>query len=288
MSLFCLLLVLLSACLHVVQHVALKRARDRLSFVWWMWLWASLLFLPVPILFWQPGSALAWAIITISAVFEALYYVAMTKAYKLGDLSIVYPLARGTAPLLILVWSALLLRERPSVGGVCGIGLIVCGLCLVNLRRLSAWREAGLGLGQAAARWALLAGVCISCYTTIDKAGVGLLAPLLYTYLAMALTLVWLTPGTLRAVGWQGLLAEWRVSRFNSLVAGLTAMAAYMLVLYVMRLGAPASYVGATREISVVLGALAGTIFLKEQSSITRVSGAVLIAVGVGAIALLG
>jgi drug/metabolite transporter (DMT)-like permease len=288
MSLFCLLLVLLSACLHVVQHVALKRARDRLSFVWWMWLWAILLFLPVPILFWQPGSTLAWAVITVSAVFEALYYVAMTKAYKLGDLSIVYPLARGTAPLLILVWSALLLRERPSVGGVCGIGLIVCGLCLVNLQRLSAWREVGLGLGQAAPRWALLAGVCISCYTTIDKAGVRLLAPLLYTYLAMALTLVWLTPGTLRAVGWQGLLAEWRASRFNSLLAGLTAMAAYMLVLYVMRLGAPASYVGATREISVVLGALAGTIFLKEQSSITRVSGAVLIAVGVGAIALLG
>jgi len=288
MSLFCLLLVLLSACLHVVQHVALKRARDRMSFVWWMWLWASLLFIPVPILFWQPGSMLAWAIIVISAIFEALYYVAMTKAYKMGDLSIVYPLARGTAPLLILVWSALLLRERPSVGGVCGIGLIICGLCLVNLQRLSAWREIGLRLGQSAPRWALLAGVCISCYTTMDKAGVRLMAPLFYTYLAMTLTLVWLTPGTLRAVGWQGLLAEWRASRFNSLVAGFTAMAAYMLILYVMQTGAPASYVGATREISVVLGAMAGVFFLKEQSTITRVLGSVLIAVGVATIALLG
>lgn len=288
MSLFCLLLVLLSACLHVVQHVALKRARDRLSFVWWMWLWASLLFLPIPILFWQPGSKLAWAIIAISAVFEALYYVAMTKAYKLGDLSIVYPLARGTAPLLILVWSALLLRERPSVGGICGIGLIVGGLCLVNLQHLSAWREIGLSLGQAAPRWALLAGVCISCYTTLDKAGVRLLAPLLYTYLAMTLTLVWLTPGTLRAVGWQGLLAEWQTSRFNSLVAGFTAMAAYMLILYVMQMGASASYVGATREISVVFGVLAGSFLLKEPSTLTRVSGAGLITLGVAAIALLG
>jgi 2-methylisocitrate lyase-like PEP mutase family enzyme len=55
---------------------------------------------------------------------------------------------------------------------------------------------------------ALIAGLCISCYTTLDKAGVRLIAPLLYTYLAMAMTLVWLTPGTLRAVGWQGLMAE--------------------------------------------------------------------------------
>jgi drug/metabolite transporter (DMT)-like permease len=288
MGLICLLLVFLSACLHVVQHVALKRARDRTSFVWWMWLWASLLFLPIPIMFWQPVPTLAWAVITISAIFEALYYVAMTKAYKLGDLSIIYPLARGTAPLLILVWSALLLHERPSVGGVCGIGLIICGLCLVNLRRLSAWREIGSMMGQSAPRWALLAGLCISCYTTIDKAGVRLLAPLLYTYLAMTLTLVWLTPGTLRAVGRQGLLAEWRASRLNILIAGLTAMAAYMLILYVMQMGAPASYVGATREISVVLGALAGVFFLKEPGTLTRVLGSVLIAVGVAAIALLG
>lgn len=102
MTLFCLTLILFSACLHVVQHVALKRARDRASFVWWMWFWASLLFLPVPILFWQTGSRLAWTILIVSAIFETLYYPAMTKAYKTGDLSIVYPLARGTAPLLIL------------------------------------------------------------------------------------------------------------------------------------------------------------------------------------------
>ena len=288
MSVFCLTLVLLSAVLHVIQHVALKRARDRSSFVWWMWLWASVVFLPVPIFFWESGSALAWVILALSAVFEACYYISITKAYQTGDLSLVYPLARGSAPLLILAWSLLLLRERPTGGGVCGILLIGLGLSLLNLPRLGAWREIWRQWWQPAARWALLAGLCISAYTTIDKAGVRLLAPLLYTYLAMTMTLAWLTPGVLRAAGWRGLAAELKVSRLSSVVAGISAMAAYGLVLYVMRMGVPASYVGAAREISVVLGAIVGVVFLKERGTAMRVSGSALIAAGVGAIAILG
>lgn len=288
MSPLCLLLVLLSAFLHVVLHIALRRARDPTSFIWWTWLCASILFLPVPILFWQSGSASAWAILVVSAIFEALYYGAIAKAYQVGDLSVVYPLARGTAPFLIVIWSMLLLGERPTVGGLCGVALIAGGLCIINLPRLGAWREVLRGLGQPAPRWALLAGVCISCYTTMDKVGVRMLAPLLYTYLAMTLTFVWLTPHTLRAVGWRGLMAEWRASRTYVVIAGFTAMAAYMIVLYVMKLGAPASYVGATREISVVLGAIAGVVLLKERGAAPRLLGSAFIAGGVGAIALLG
>ncbi|HKQ79790.1 MAG TPA: DMT family transporter [Blastocatellia bacterium] len=288
MSLASVLLALFSACLHVVMHVALKSARDRASFVWWTWLWASLIFLPVPIFFWQSCSALTWAILIISAVFEALYHVAVSKAYKTGDLSVVYPLARGAAPLFILLWSTLLLRERPTIGGLCGVALIVAGLCLVNLRRFGAWRELRQSLWQSGTRWALLAGLCISCYTTLDKAGVRLIAPLLYTYLVMTITLIWLTPGALRAVGWQGLMAEWRSSKYKSMIAGFTAMAAYAIVLYVMWTGAPVSYVGAMREISVVFGAVVGVVFLKEQGTATRVFGSSLIASGVGVIALLG
>ena len=288
MTLFSLVLILSSAGLHVIQHVALKRARNRTAFVWWMWFWACLVFLPVAILSWAPGSLLVWAILGVSSVFEALYYMAMAKAYKTGDLSVIYPLARGTAPLLILVWGFLLLRESPSAGGISGIGLIVFGLCVLNLPRFGAWREMGPKLKQSAPRWALLAGICISLYTVMDKAGVQLLPPLLYTYTTMAMALGWLTPATMRTVGWQGLIAEWKVSRFSSLLAGVTAMSAYMIVLYVMRLGAPASYVGATREISVVFAALAGAFFLKEQGTAMRICGSSLIAAGVAAIAVLG
>src|SRR5207253_282169 len=189
-----------------IQHVALKQAGNRTAFVWWMWFWACLVFLPVAILSWEPGSLLVWAILGISSVFEALYYMAMAKAYKTGDLSVVYPLARGTAPLLILVWGFLLLRESPSAGGVSGIGLIVFGLCVLNLPRFGAWREMGPKLKQAAPRWALLAGTCISLYTVMDKAGVQLLTPLLYTYITMTMALGWLTPATMRTIGWHGLI----------------------------------------------------------------------------------
>jgi len=288
MSTVSLLLILGSACLHVVQHVALKKARDRTAFVWWLWLWASVLFSPVLLLCWERVPASAWAILAVSAAFEALYYLAIARAYRSGDLSLVYPLARGTAPLLVFVWTALLLRERPSLGGLTGIALIAVGLAVINLPRLGAWRECWRSLGQAASRWALAAGLCISFYTTLDKVAVGLIDALLYTYLAMTLTLLWLTPATLREVGWEGLAREWRASRCSSALAGLSAMAAYAIVLTVMCHGAPASYVGAVREVSVVFGAAVGVLFLGEQGTLVRVLGSVLITCGVGAIASLG
>jgi drug/metabolite transporter (DMT)-like permease len=288
MSTVSLLLILGSACLHVVQHVALKKARDRTAFVWWLWLSACVLFSPVLVLCWERVPASAWLILAVSAAFEALYYLAIARAYRSGDLSLVYPLARGTAPLLVFVWTALLLRERPSLGGLTGIALIALGLAVINLPRLGAWRQSWRSLGQAAPRWALGAGLCISLYTTLDKVAVGLTDALLYTYLAMTMTLLWLTPATLLQVGWAGLAREWRASRVSSALAGLSATAAYAIVLTVMRHGAPASYVGAVREVSVVLGAAVGVLFLGEKGTLLRVFGSVLITGGVAAIATLG
>ncbi|HEX5270663.1 MAG TPA: DMT family transporter [Gemmataceae bacterium] len=288
MTTLSLLLILGSACLHVVQHVALKKARDRTAFVWWLWLWACVLFSPVLVLCRERVPASAWVILAVSAAFEALYYLAIARAYRSGDLSLVYPLARGTAPLLVFVWTALLLRERPSLGGLAGIALIAVGLAVINLPRPGAWRQCWRSLGQAAPRWALGAGLCISLYTTLDKVAVGLTDALLYTYLAMTMTLLWLTPATLREVGRAGLAREWRASRGTSALAGLSAMAAYAIVLTVMGRGAPASYVGAVREVSVVLGAAVGVLFLGEKGTLMRVLGSGLITSGVAAIATLG
>jgi drug/metabolite transporter (DMT)-like permease len=288
MSPVSLLLLLGSACLHVVQHVLLKRAHDRTAFVWWIWLWGVVLCSPVLVLCWQPIPASVWGVLVVSAAFEALYYLAIARAYKTGDLSLVYPLARGTAPVFVFLWAALLLQECPSLGGVAGIGLIALGLAVVNLPHPGAWRQWGRSLGQAAPRWALAAGLCISLYTTLDKVAVGRVDALLYTYLAMLVTLLWLTPATLSEVGWEGLAREGRSSRLGSALAGLSAMAAYGTVLCVMRRGELASYVGAVREISVVFGAVVGVAFLKEQGTVLRVLGSALITGGVGAIAWLG
>ena len=289
MTLFNLLLILASAVVHVVAHVALKRARDRTAFVWWMLIWGGVLFFPLAVLRWQSIPPAALGIMAASAVFEALYFYAIARAYRHGDLSIVYPLARGTAPLFLLLWSSLFLADRLTAGGAAGVGVIAIGLYLINLPRLGAWSQPLRSLlGQPGPRWALLAGVCISLYTLIDRFGIQLVDPLLYTYLALWLTVALITPITLREVGRHGLRAELAASKWSSVLAGATTMIAYAMVLYAIRAGTPASYAGAVREISVVFGAAAGVLLLKERGSAMRVAGALCVAAGVAVIALLG
>ena len=223
-----------------------------------------------------------------SAIFEALYFFAIANAYKTGDLSIVYPLARGIAPMLLLIWAITILNETPSLGGISGVAAIAVGLYVINLPKFGAWLQPIRSLNSAGSRWALLAGLCISLYTVIDRVGIKQLDPLLYTYLALWLTLLLLTPTTLRFVGWGGLAKELRETKFASVIAGFTTLAAYAIVLYAMKNGTPASYAGAIREISVVFGVIIGVTILKEQGSIMRVVGAVCVMVGVAMIALRG
>lgn len=283
-----LLILLGSACIHVVTHIALKRSRDRTAFVWWMLLFSGVLFVPVVIFGWQPIPWQSWALLIGSAVFEAGYFYAIAKAYLGADLSVVYPLSRGAGPTLLLVWSVVLLRESLTWGGALGVLTIVIGLYVVNLPRLGAWREPLRALRLASSRWALAAGACISFYTMIDKVGIRYVEPLLYTYLALWWSVVMLTPFTLREIGWGGLQKEWRYSQGWTVLAGFTSLSAYALVLFAMARGTPASYAGAIREFSVVLGAAYGVWVLKENSGPMRLLGACLVAAGIATIGLLG
>lgn len=288
MRVLSLLLILASACLHVVIHIHLKRARDRASFVWWMLLWALVFYSPILVLLRRPISTLALGVMALSAVFEASYFLAIARAYRGADLSVVYPLARGTAPALLLLWSTLLLRERVTLGGMIGVATIAAGLYLINLPKFGAWREPVRALRQAGPRWALLAGLSTSLYTAIDKVGITLVAPFLYTYIALGITMLWVTPFTLHEVGLAGLLAELRHSGWRTVLAGMLTLGAYGIVLYAMSLGTPASYAGAIREFSVVLGAAYGVFVLEESHSPLRILASLLVAGGVAMIGLLG
>ena len=288
MTPFSLMLLLVSACVHVVAHVALKRARDRTALVWWVMLWASVLFLPVVFIVRRPLLPSTWGWILLSSVFEATYFWAIAKAYKGGDLSTVYPLARGSAPVFLLVWSVLVLREKLTPWGILGVGVIAAGLYLTNLPYLGAWRQPLRELRESAPRWALFAGLSTSLYTAIDKVGIRGVEPMLYTYVALCVTTLWLTPPTLLAVGWKGLKEELAFSRWAAPIAGFTTLAAYALVLYAMQAGTPAAYAGAVREFSVVLAAAIGVIVFKEAKGPGRIVGSLLVAIGVGVIGVLG
>ena len=283
-----LVLLLVSACIHLVTHVAIKASRNREAFVWWMLVWDAVLFAPVLILLWQPVPAEGWKYILLSSIFEACYFFAIAKAYKGGDLSVVYPLARGSAVVFLLVWSVALLREALTPAGVAGVLVIAVGLYLVNLPDLAAWRRPLRALREVGPRWALFAGMSTSLYTAIDKVGVGIVQPFIYTYLALLVTMLWLTPISFRLLGWAELQAEMRYSRWRAVLAGFTTMMAYVLVLISMSLGTPATYAGAVREFSVVLGGVYGVAVLHERGGMMRVPGSVLVALGIAMIGLLG
>jgi drug/metabolite transporter (DMT)-like permease len=294
MTVASLALILLSACVHVVAHVALKRSSSRAAFAWWMLLGGAVLFSPLLMTPWPSLPPVVWAVAALSAGLEALYFTAIARAYETGDLSLVYPLARGTAPVLLLCWSVLFAGEQPSGAGALGVGIIAAGLYLINLPRLGAWAAPMRALSQPGPRWALAAGLCTSLYTVLDRyvlravTGTPTTWPLLYTYLELALALLLLSPWTLRAVGRPALQREWRANRGWAVVAGATTLGAYALVLYAIRAGTPASYAGAVRETSVVLGALLGFFAFKEPRTPMRLAGAVAVAAGVAVIAVWG
>ena len=180
------------------------------------------------------------------------------------------------------------MNETLTIGGILGILLITAGLYAVNLPKMGAWREPWQALKQAGPRWALVAGACTSAYTAIDKVGITHVPPLLYTYLALWMSLILLTPWTLRLIGRSGLRDEFRLSRGRTVLAGFTTLAAYSLVLLAMSRSMPAAYAGALREVSVVLGAAYGVLVLKEKGGPMRIAGASLVALGAIVIGVLG
>jgi len=290
MTLFSLALLVLAAVLHALSNALIKLSRDKLAFTWWMLTASAILGFPLIFFAGQPPP-IGWLIILVSGLIEAVYFITLTRAYALGDLSQVYPLARGSAPLFVLLWALVFLGERPTPIGVGGILIVVLGLYLVNLPSLSDWKRPLLGFRSPAARWALVTGILISIYSSIDKVGMRYVDPLPYLYLFLVVTWLalaaqWLNPNRRSA-----LRAEWRTDRrklaLRAAAVALLGGGAYALVLAALRLS-PVSYVSPVRELSVVVGAWLGVRFMGEAGGRLRIFAALLVALGISAIALGG
>jgi uncharacterized membrane protein len=266
---------------HATWNLLARRADEKLPFLWCSTLVSSVLFLPLGL--WlaltQPVEPAGWVVVAVSAGLEALYYWTLSQAYRYGDLSLVYPLARGSAPILVPLLAAIFLGERLSVVAAGGIALVVVGIVTISVPS-SAW-SGPHGLmataGQLGTRYALLTGLVIATYSALDKRGVALVPPLLYGYvLFVGLTLA-LVP--LVRTQWDAVGREWQAHRVSIVVVGLLTPASYGLVLFALTL-APVSYVAAAREISVVLAALLGTLVLREAYGRQRMLGSVAITTG--------
>jgi drug/metabolite transporter (DMT)-like permease len=227
-------------------------------------------------------SLTAWGVILLSGVFETAYVFALTAAYGAGDLSLVYPVARGTAPLLVVPLAIILLGERPSAQGLAGIGLVILGI-YASHAGLVAGRPAARANGRALAL-ALLTGVFTAGYSLVNKVGVGLVPVPLYAFLvfgvdAALIHLVrWVRGGLTPPLGHDA-------PRGRAVAVGVLMMAAYLAVLAAMAM-APVSYVVAAREVSVVVTAVLGALVLRERHSAPRIAGAAVIFAGLVVIAL--
>lgn len=263
-------LLLLSAVLHVSWNLILKGVQERLLVGFWTMLGGSLVALTLALGHpWLNGAGIRLAL--ISGVLEGCYLYLLVYAYQRHDFSQVYPIARGAAPAFLAVWAALLLHQQPSVRGLAGIALIVAGVLAVG----DVGRTRGTG---RLVPLALAVGLCTSLYQLVDGAAVRTNDPFVYNAAVFALMALALAPAAVRAGPRAGaVLAAYR----GRIAAGAVFTAGcYALVLVAFRM-APVAYAGATREVSVVLAALAGWLWLGEPFGPRRVAGAAVAFMGI-------
>jgi len=220
----------------------------------------------------------AWKFAALSTALHFGYYVALSQAYRTGDLSFAYPLMRGTAPLLVAVLGAAFLGEFPSAHGALGIALISAGIISIALVRRGRHPP-------AAAAWALANAAIIALYTLVDGAGARASGN-------AASYVVWLTVlESIPFLGWilarrgVGALGYLRRSWRRGVAGGAASLAAYGIVLWAMT-RAPVAAVAALRETSVLFAALIGAVWLKEGFNPARLAGAASVVLGIAALKL--
>ena len=232
----------------------------------------------------RPGlSVEAAGLAALSALLELIYIFLLSAAYRRGEVSVVYPIARGSAPLLAVLIGIGLLGEKLAAPQLLGVGLLLAGILAVTLPQTS---------GRATLP-ALATGVAIAAYTAVDRVGVRLAAPWLYGWLLivlLALGLVvarWVTARVARPsieAGPAPLPAP--VTWPQAVVVGLFMWVAYLLVLLALSI-APLSVVAPVRETAVVAVAVWGVWRLRErQAAALKVSGAAATLIGVALLAL--
>jgi drug/metabolite transporter (DMT)-like permease len=266
-------LALAAAVLHAVWNMLLARAPDTdAATAVALGLGVALFALPA-LAFWRVDAS-AWPYVAASVAFELGYVATLAGGLSRGDLSVVYPLARGSAPVLVLAVSAGVLGATTSAWQVAGVLLAAAGVLLVRgLRRPD---------DPGVVALALSCGACIAGYTIVDAHGLDHAAALPYLWIVLAVTAAVYLPVIARVRG----VAKVRAAiRWETAIAATLFFGAYLLVLAALRLAEPGP-VAAVRETSVVIATALGALVLREPVTRTRAAGAVVVVTGIAVIAL--
>ncbi|GAB3730885.1 EamA family transporter [Amycolatopsis oliviviridis] len=291
MNVTALSFVIVAAVIHAGWNLAAKRIRrGGARFVWAYYSFSAILLVPVmavslavepqrPQWTWLLAAA-------VTAVFHVTYGVVLQRGYAVGDLSVVYPVARGTGPLISVLAAVVLLGERPGVLGLVGAFLVVAGVLVIGTGRAPAHADA---TDREARRkgvvYGLLTGLTIAAYTLWDAhsvTGLGV-PPIVYFGTGAIVQSLLMAPYALKdreEVSWL-----WREHKREILIVGLLSPIAYLLVLYALQI-APVSLVAPARELSIVLGGLAAWLVLGEANAVRRLAGSAVVLAGITAIAM--
>jgi drug/metabolite transporter (DMT)-like permease len=301
-----LVLVLIAALAHAAWNVLAKTASGGATFVWLFSTAAVVIWLPAVVVavVVAPGSLGVAGLVFMagSGALHALYFVLLQRGYREGDLSLVYPLARGTGPLLSTAAAIAIFAERPSALALAGGAIIVLAVFSLagagggaassrvgGSSRVGAFARVGassrVGDRRRAVGFALLTGVAIASYTLWDKHAVGPLglSPVVYYWGTNVAETALLTPFVLHRR--TEVVRTWRAHRTQVLGVAVLSPLAYILVLFALA-HAPVSYVAPARELSILVGAVAGITVLDEGHPRRRLAAAVAIFAGIVALAV--
>ncbi len=292
MPLSALALVVVAGFIHACWNIAAKKAGGDVRFVGFTSVVLMVFWAPVGLWAgWQQvplWGALEWALVLTSALLHVGYFIVLLRGYRKADLTVVYPLARGSGPLLSSMVAIVLLGEQISSLGLMGILGVVCGVFLIaGGPRL--WQAAHDPQQQTRVRTGIFyggfTGLFIASYTVVDgyAVKVALMSPILVDYFGNLVRLVFLLPTLLRDR--PAMWALWLQQRRYALVVGIFSPVSYVLVLYALQV-APLSHVAPAREVSMLFAALLGGHLLGEKDRGPRIAGAALIAAGVMALGM--
>jgi drug/metabolite transporter (DMT)-like permease len=286
MSLYVLSLLLTAAVLHALWNLLSKQAKGKAPFIWLMYVASTVLYLPVLLYTIKQGAtifsqAVLWFSLS-SAVLHITYNLVLQKGYRSGDLSVVYPLARGTGPLFSSMAAIVFLHEPLKLSASIGLLLILAGVFIITGLSFKKEQNAKIITGLF---WGALTGFFIALYTVNDTVAIKTYAvpPLIVTFVSNLFSSVLLLPFVL----WQKpeIKREIKQHAWVIIAIGLLSPAAYILVLQALKF-APLTVVAPARETSILLGVFMGSRVLNEQDGRRRLMASALILGGIVALSL--
>jgi len=260
---------LIAALIHATWNLLLARSADTNAALAVAMLVGTLVILPLAVVRWRLDAG-ALPLVALSAALELAYFWMLARAYRQADLSLVYPIARGLAPVFVLVGSVVILGQQTPAAGIAGVALVAIGVVLVRgLRSPASWVDVAMAVGIAC----LIAG-----YTLVDQRGVSYADPLTYLFLIMIIPSV--VFASVLVAGNGGAVRLRAAASRSVLAGGIGVVAAYGLVLAALGM-APAAGVAALRETSIVMATILAAVVLKERVERSRWLGSVVVVAGI-------